>query len=154
MIEVEKRNGPDGGRTPRSPDHEGIVFMANTILAGSPQETTDRIERGRKLFEEYALEIRYVAPVGLWCVPSGNGGFYAVGLDPERCECVHYEHRGRPCEHIVAASIAKAKSRTCSCCGHRVLGRFTTEVSEDDRLLSWFPGDIICADCIRAGYWC
>jgi hypothetical protein len=93
--------------------------MANTSLAGSAQEThASRIERGLRLFEERSDEIHhYVAPAGLWCVPSPSGGFYAVGLDPERCECAGYEHRGRPCEHIVAASIAKAKSRTCSCCG-------------------------------------
>ena len=129
--------------------------MANTSLAGSPQEEThaSRIERGLRLSEERGVEIRYVAPAGLWCVPSTSGGFYAVSLDPERCECAGYEHRGRPCEHIVAASIAKAKSRTCSCCGQRVLGRFTSEVSEDDELLSWFPGDVLCADCVRAGFW-
>jgi hypothetical protein len=34
-----------------------------------------------------------------------------------------------------------------------VLRRFTTEVSEDDGLLSWFPGDVLCADCIRTGFW-
>ena len=128
--------------------------MANTSLAGSPQQThASRIERGLRLFEEHALEIHNVAPAELWCVPSPSGGFYAVGLDPERCECACYEYRGRPCEHIVAASIAKAKSRTWSCCGQRVLGRFTTEVSEDDGLLSWFPGDVLCADCIREGFW-
>ncbi len=31
--------------------------------------------------------------------------------------------------------------------------RFTSEVREDDGLLSWFPGDVLCADCIRAGMW-
>ncbi len=140
--------------TPQGPDHEGMIFMANTILAGSPQEThASRIERGLRLFEKRGDEIRYVAPAGLWWVPNPSGGFYAVSLDPERCECAGYEHRGRPCEHIVAASIAKAKSRVCSCCGQRVLGRFTTEVSEDDGLLSWFPGDVLCADCIRVGFW-
>ena len=128
--------------------------MIEISLAHPAQETHGSpIERGRRLFEEHALEIRYVPPAGLWCVPSAVGGFYAVSLDPERCECADYDHRGRPCEHIVAASIAKAKSRTCSCCGHRVLGRFTAEVSEDDDLLSWFPGDVLCADCIKQGFW-
>ncbi len=128
--------------------------MADTILAGSPQETHgSRIERGLRLFEERSEEIRYVTPAGLWCVPSASSGFYGVSLNPERCECANYEHRGRPCEHIVAASIAKAKSRTCSCCGQRVLGRFTTEATEDDRLLSWYPGDVLCGDCIKEGYW-
>ena len=96
-----------------------------------------------------------MAPAGLWCVPTGSGGFYAVALEPkQRCECADYKHmRGPACQHIVAASIARAKSRTCSCCGLLVLGRFTSEVSEDDELLSWFPGDVLCSDCIREGFW-
>ena len=49
-------------------------------------------------------------------------------------------------------TVSKAKSLQCSCCGHRVLERFTTEAS-DDGLLSWFAGDVLYADCIRAGYW-
>ena len=95
-----------------------------------------------------------MASAGLWCVPTGSGGFYAIALEPkQRCECANYEHRGPACEHVYAARVAQAKSRTCSCCGHRVLGRFTTEVTEDDELLSWFAGDVLCADCIREGFW-
>ncbi len=127
--------------------------MANTILAGSPQETTDRIERGRKLFEERGVEFRHER--GAWLVPSENRRVFEVRLSPiESCECADFEHHGPRCEHIVAASIAQAKSRVCSCCGHRVLGRFTSEVTEEDGLLSWYPEDVLCADCIRAGYWC
>jgi hypothetical protein len=33
------------------------------------------------------------------------------------------------------------------------LGRFVSEVTEDDELLSFYPADRICADCIRARYW-
>ncbi len=128
-------------------------FMANTILAGSPQETTTRVERGRKLFEERGVEFRHEH--GVWWVPSCTGtSVYGVRLGPvEVCECADFEYRSGLCKHVFAARIAQAKSRTCSCCGQRVLGRFTTEVSEDDELLSWFPGDVLCADCIRAGYW-
>ncbi len=130
-----------------------MIFMANTILAGSPQETTTYLQRGRQLFEERSVEFRHERAV--WWVPSCTGvGFYGVRLAPvEVCECADFEHRGPRCEHIIAASIAESKSRVCSCCGHRVLGRFTTEVSEDDGLLSWFPGDVLCADCIRASFW-
>ncbi len=126
--------------------------MANTILAGSPQETTDRVERGRKLFEERAVEFRHEH--GVWWVPSCTGAsVYGVRLGPvEVCECADFEYRGGLCKHVYAARIAETKSRTCSCCGQRVLGRFTSEVSEDDGLLSWFPGDVLCADCIRNGY--
>ena len=88
-------------------------------------------------------------------MPSENGcAYYAVRLGPvETCECADYEHRGSKCKHIVSAAIAESKSGSCSCCGHKVLGRFLSEVQEDDGLLSWFVGDELCADCIRAGYW-
>ncbi len=127
--------------------------MANTILAGSPQETTTRVERGRKLFEERSVEFRHEH--GVWWVPSCTGAsVYGVRLGPvETCECADFEYRGGLCKHVYAARIAETKSRTCSCCGQRVLGRFTTEVHEDDELLSWFPGDVLCADCIRARFW-
>ncbi len=127
--------------------------MIETSLAYPAQETTTRAEHGRQLFEERGVEFRHER--GAWLVPSENGGgFYEVRLSPiEVCECADFELGGPRCEHVAAAMIAQAKSRTCSCCGHRVLGRFTTEVSEDDQLLSWFPGDVLCADCIRAGFW-
>ncbi len=46
-----------------------------------------------------------------------------------------------------------AKSGTCGCCGQRTLRRLLTEVLEEDQLLSWYPGERLCSDCIRAGYW-
>ncbi len=127
--------------------------MANTILAGSPQETTERLERGRQRFENRGVEFRHEH--GVWWVPSCTGAsVYGVRLGPvEVCECADFEHRGSRCKHIVAASIAQAKSGVCLCCGHRVLGRFLSEVAESDQLLSWFVGDAICADCIREGFW-
>jgi hypothetical protein len=136
--------------------------MAKPIIARSGQETksrAERIVRAQRLFEEHAGE--FVYRDGIWHVPSAatNGTTtYEVTLQPERCECPAFEHApkdGTPrCKHIIAASIAHAKSGVCSCCGQRVLGRFITEVNEDDGLLSWFPGDVLCADCIRAGFWC
>jgi hypothetical protein len=78
--------------------------------------------------------------------------FYAVRLGPvETCECPDYEQRGAKCLHVTAAAIARAKSTTCSCCGQRVPWKFVTEVTEDDCLLSWFPGDRLCADCVHGG---
>ena len=88
-------------------------------------------------------------------VPSANDaivGFYEVRLGPvEVCECVDFEHRGEPCKHIHAAALAQSKSGTCSCCGQRVLGRFLSEVTEDDGPLSWFPSQEIYERCSKAG---
>lgn len=113
-----------------------------------------RVLRGQRLFREHAEQI--VHKRGVWYVPANREGvgYYAVRLGPvESCECADFECRGGSCKHIHAASIAHAKSVVCDCCGHRVLGRFVSEVEEDDNLLSWYPGQRICADCIRSGYW-
>jgi predicted nucleic acid-binding Zn finger protein len=128
--------------------------MATTESSASAhQSTTSRIERGRKLFEEHAGEITFLEN-DVWLVPgSRDGTNYLVNVRLERCDCADFEHRGQPCKHVIAATIADAKSVSCSCCGERVLGRFTTEVTEEDELLSWFEGDLLCAECIRAGFW-
>jgi hypothetical protein len=109
--------------------------------------------RGKQLFEERGDDFRH--DHGVWWIPSEDGlRVYGVRLGPvEVCECKDHGFRHRACKHITAANIAQSKSVVCSCCGSRVLGRFTEEVTEDDGLLSWFPGDVLCADCIRAGYW-
>ena len=130
--------------------------MAKSSLARSGQESTDeRVEQGRELFREHSVKFRHER--GTWLVPSVNDsgvGFYEVRLGSvEVCECTDFKHRGEPCKHVHAAALAQIKSDTCSCCGQRVLGRFLSEVTEDDNLLSWFPGDELCADCIQAGYW-
>jgi hypothetical protein len=122
---------------------------------GIESTTNVRLERGRQLFEARWNEIEHVAGDD-WLVPSGNllTGTYTVRLgDNPRCECADATYRHVFCKHAVCAAIAASKSRTCDCCGRRVLGRFLSEVEEDDNLLSWFPGDMLCADCIRAGYW-
>ncbi len=129
--------------------------MANTILAGSPQETTTRVDRGVEILDERYNEVEHVAGQ-TWSVPSSSllVGTYHVCLgDAPSCECADFTYRHRECKHIAAAQLAESKSRVCSCCNRKVLGRFTTEVSEDDALLSWFPGDVICTDCIREGFW-
>jgi hypothetical protein len=139
--------------------------MAKSIIAhlGTESTTTgglehiapgaQRVLRGQRLFKDCAAQ--FLHKRGVWYVPSENGiGYYAVRLGPvEVCECADYEHRGGPCKHVYSARIAQAKSSPCSCCGHRVLHRFLSEVTEDDTLLGWFVGDMLCVDCIRAGYW-
>jgi hypothetical protein len=130
--------------------------MANSSVARSGQDSTDkRVEQGRELFREHCVQFRHERDT--WLVPSANDsvvGFYEVRLGSvEVCECVDFEHRGESCKHIHAAALAQSKSATCSCCGQRVLGKFLSEVTEDDGLLSWFVEDTLCGDCIRAGYW-
>ena len=113
-----------------------------------------RVLRGRQLFEERWNEIAHVAG-DEWIVPSGNQvtGTYVVKIgDSPSCECEDHTYRRVTCYHLVAAQIADSKSRTCDCCGARVLGMFLSEVTEDDKLLSWFVGDELCGDCVRAGY--
>ena len=129
--------------------------MAETSLAHSAQESTRRVERGRELFEERYNEIEWVRG-NEWYVPASSllSECYVVRLgDNPACECADFSYRHRECYHIHAARIAHRKSACCSCCGRRVPNRFLSEVTEDDNLLSWFEGDLICADCVRAGYY-
>jgi hypothetical protein len=130
--------------------------MATATIAQPGRITTlvDRIAEGRGLFRE--LGHTFTHEHGAWLIPSRTveGRVYEVRLGPvERCECRDYEFRGVKCAHITAASIAQAKSHVCDCCLRRVLKRFLREVAEDDALLSWFVGDVLCADCIKDGYW-
>src|SRR5919199_4061469 len=93
-------------------------------------ELDQRVLRGRRLFREHSSA--FIWKRGTWFVPSENGvGYYSVRLGrAEVCECRDFNHRGGPCKHVHAAAIAHAKSGTCSCCGHRVLNRFLTEVED------------------------
>jgi hypothetical protein len=140
--------------TPRGPDHREVGSMANSIIAHPAQEPNTRVERGRRLFEERYNEIEHLEG-DVWSVPSGNllTSAYLVRLgDTPACECKDFEYRHVTCYHQVAAQMAESKSRPCSCSRNRVLGRFLSEVTEDDGLLSWYPGDELCGDCIRDGY--
>ena len=105
--------------------------------AASPDDHTLRHSAARKLSASHLLDDRYVVRLG----------------DRPSCECTDASFRHVFCKHQVAASIAASKSRTCDCCGNRVSGKALTEVTEDDELLSWYPGEELCERCIRAGYW-
>jgi len=111
--------------------------------------------RGLALYRDHADEIRFED--GVWFVPSQREGtsVYEVvlGRRGESCECADFGYRGESCKHILAATVARAKSTACSCCGNRVPWRFVTEVQEEDELLSWFVGDRLCADCSSGGFW-
>jgi hypothetical protein len=130
--------------------------VTDRSLALEGHETNSCLERGWQLFEERSGEVEHLEG-DVWLVPSSNliTGSYLVNVAPKaRCECKDFEFRpGAPCKHITAAREAHAKSRVCSCCRRRVLGRFLLEVTEEDGLLSWFVGDELCSDCIREGYW-
>jgi hypothetical protein len=128
--------------------------MDTRSLAQPAPPSTTRVQRGRELYAERWAEFRFEH--GSWFVPSTTveGRFYAVRLGPvETCECPDYSYRGAKCLHVTAATIARAKSTTCACCGARVPWRFATEVTEDDALLSWFVGQRLCGDCVHGGYW-
>lgn len=130
--------------------------MTAQSLAQPARTTTpvDRIAEGRGLYAELGHTFRH--DHGAWIIPSRSveGKVYEVRLGRiERCECPDYQQRGARCAHVTAATLAESKSRICSCCGQRVLGRFLSEVQEDDELLSWFVGDEICCTCIKDGYW-
>lgn len=131
--------------------------MIEQSLAQSapPSTTTVRLERGRELYRERYNEIEWLRE-DEWYVPASNllDDRYVVRLgDNPRCECSDASFRHVFCKHQVAASIAASKSRTCDCCGNRVLGKLLTEVTEDDGLLSWYPGEELCSECISQGYW-
>jgi hypothetical protein len=132
--------------------------MAKPIIADSGNESTIntiRLEPGRELFAERYNEIEHIKGEA-WYVPASHllDDRYIVRLgDNPSCECADSGYRHVFCKHQVAASIAASKSRTCDCCGVSVLGRFLSEVTEDDGLLSWYPGDELCGTCISAGYW-
>jgi hypothetical protein len=131
--------------------------VATTEFSASTAHPPTRELRGIALYRDHADEIRFED--GVWFVPSEHEAtsVYEVtlGRRGESCECQDFEIRCPEggCKHIVTATIAKAKSTVCSCCGNRVPWKFATEVTEDHALLAWFPGDRLCGDCVRGGFW-
>jgi hypothetical protein len=112
-----------------------------------------RVLRGQKLYQEHAEEIRFED--GVWLVPSQHNAtsIYEVhlGRRGESCECQDFEHRGGSCKHVVAATIARAKTAPCVGCGRRFPHRELIEVQEDHQNLTWFVGDRLCVEgCARA----
>ena len=124
--------------------------MATRSLAGSPQESTTRIERGRTLYAEHADQIWFDERLRCWIIPSENDltSVYEVRLGREElCECRDYEirHPEGGCKHIVAATLAKAKTFRCEGCGDRFPNRELVEVGDDN--LTFFEGDALCEVC-------
>jgi hypothetical protein len=125
--------------------------MASISVPASPKEATPRVERGLRLFEEHGSEITFKD--GVWLVPSQHVGtsVYEVtlGRRGESCECADFEvrHPEGGCKHIVAATIARAKTAPCAGCGQRFRHRDLYEVHEDHDSLTWFEGDLLCERC-------
>jgi hypothetical protein len=125
----------------------------------TPEPTPDYVWRGRGLFEAYRDELEYVGG-GCWLIPSGSditkGYEVRVGSPrrPERsrCECVGFQHHNH-CSHLICAELAHKKSAVCDGCGERKYWPQLREVYEDDGLLAWFPGDVLCDGCIGKGLW-
>jgi len=126
--------------------------MAVKSLAGSPPESTSRIERGRRLYAEHGDEIRF--DEGVWLVPSRHDAtsVYEVtlGRRGEYCECKDFEYRSPAagCVHIIAATLRRAKTFRCEGCGDRFPDRERVEVGEDN--LTFFEGDALRSECGRA----
>jgi hypothetical protein len=126
--------------------------MAVKSLPVDRRDITTRIERGRQLWEEHATEIRFDSRERVWLVPSQHEAtsVYEVrlGRRGESCECIDFERHGLSfaCKHIIAATIARAKTTVCSCCTERVPWRFATEVQEEHeykRSMNSSPGSSV-----------
>lgn len=130
--------------------------MTGSSVARSGQETVpEYVWRGRGLFEAYKEELEYLGE-GRWLIPSGTVAdkTYKVRVGVRHlssCECLGFQ-RYRHCSHIVCAELAHKKSAVCDACGERRWWPELREVEEDDELLSWYPGDVLCSAC-WAGHW-
>ena len=125
--------------------------MATTSVAQPGHQSTTRVERGRDLYREHVAEITFEGDI--WYVPSQHDltSVYEVrlGRRGEDCECQDFEtrHPEGGCKHIIAATIARAKSRQCAGCGQRFPHREIIEVHEDHDSLVFFIGDPLCGSC-------
>jgi hypothetical protein len=123
-----------------------------------PEPQPAYVLRGHGLFELHREDLVYLGG-GKWLIPSGSKAdvSYEVRVGsprhPERsrCECVGFQHHGH-CSHLVCAAIAHRRSAVCDACGERKYWPELTQVHEDDELLAWFPGDVLCDDCVP-GQW-
>ena len=126
--------------------------MAAPTIADTGSPST-RERRGLALWREHAEEI--VFEQGVWLVPSQNDAtsVYEVTLRPESCECRDFEFHGHggACKHIVAATVARAKSARCSGCGEVRRRRELVEVGPEqaEHSLEAREGERFCRPCAR-----
>jgi hypothetical protein len=133
--------------------------MAVKSVARPGQESTTEpqppyVLRGHGLFEIHREELQYLG-AGKWLIPSGSESdkVYEVRVstarpERQRCECTGFMHHDH-CSHLVCAELAHKKSAICDGCGERKYWPELTEVQEEDELLSWYPGDVLCWSCCR-----
>ena len=108
-----------------------------------------RHQRGIVVAQEHFEEIVRVAPWE-WEVPSCTGtSSYRVNLKTETCSCPDRPPEGERCKHETAARYVKGRTGTCSGCSGRFRHTKLVEVQEDHESLTWFPGDLLCAGCVR-----
>jgi hypothetical protein len=113
-------------------------------------QPNSRIEHGRRLYAEHAEDI--VFQDGVWLVPSQNTHTsryeVVIGYRGEWCECSDWTYRSPEggCLHIVAATLARAKTFRCEGCGDRFPNREMFQIMEPDHL-SFFEGDPLCESC-------
>ncbi len=133
-------------------------MATQTLPPESKPRKTTREQRGLELYRQHASEI--VFEQGVWLVPSQHDvtSVYEVtlGRRGESCECADFEFHGHEgaCKHIVAATIAKAKSAACSGCGERHPRREVVEVGAEqaEHSLDAREGELYCRPCAkRAG---
>jgi hypothetical protein len=110
-----------------------------------PKRST-RQQCGIALFRERGEEIEHVEG-WRWRVPSCSGsGAYLVDLRAESCECPDHPPEGEVCKHVVAATIARAKSADCPGCAKKVRRRYLRPVPEDHPTLGGLV-DELCKPC-------
>ena len=112
-----------------------------------PKRST-RQQRGITLFREHGEQIEHVEG-WRWRVPSCSGsGAYLVDLRAESCECPDRppSEAGEVCKHVVAATIARAKSEECGGCRKKVRRRHLRTVPEDHPTLGGLV-DELCKPC-------
>ncbi len=130
--------------------------MATETIAHIAQEPTPNyVLRGHGLFELHRDTLEYIG-AGKWLIPSGSKAetFYevrvAAGPGRDRCECRGFASHGH-CSHVVCAEIAHRRSAVCDSCGSRNYWPQLHTVDEDDDMLAWFVGDVLCRSCLSQG---
>lgn len=116
-----------------------------------PRPLDTREQRGVQLFRDRGDEIEHLHGQR-WCVPSCSGEHrYIADLRHQTCSCEDAIWQDGGCKHIVAATIKRSKTATCSGCDAPRLRRELVEVGDNNHDgMMWFPGDRLCVPCATA----